>query len=315
VQDAERPAADMISPQQHNKLMKEYEKRGRIGLSAAKAGVDRKTGAKYIGGAPGPLEPKPQRGWRTHEDAFGWVWPEMERRLDREPGLSAKTLWEELLREHGEKFRAGQRRSFERRVRRWKDRYGCEPELFFTQEHRAGERLQIDWVDCRELGVRIGGEAFFHKFVHVVLPFSNWEWARVCRSESFLSLKIGLQSAVWELGGVPQICQSDNSSTATHELGRGRPGRGYNARYLSLLAYYGMRPGLIAVGEAHQNGDVESAHNHLVVAIAQGLMLGGSREFGSVEDYENFVAEGGAQTQRGSGRAPGARAPGAAKTA
>jgi hypothetical protein len=71
VQGAERPAAGMISPQQHNKLMKEYEKRGRIGLSAVKAGVDRKTGAKYIGGAPGPLEPKPQRGWRTHEDAFG----------------------------------------------------------------------------------------------------------------------------------------------------------------------------------------------------------------------------------------------------
>jgi hypothetical protein len=41
----------MISPQQHNnKLMKEYEKRGRIGLSAAKAGVDHKTGSKYIGG-------------------------------------------------------------------------------------------------------------------------------------------------------------------------------------------------------------------------------------------------------------------------
>jgi hypothetical protein len=173
----------MISPQQHNKLMKEYEKRGRIGLSAAKAGVDHKTGTKYIGGAPGPREPRPQRGWRTHEDAFGGVWPETERRLDREPGLSAKTLWEELLREHGEKFRAGQRRSFERRVRSWKDRYGSEPELFFTQEHRAGERLQIDWVDCRELGVRMGGEAFFHKLVHVVLPFSNWEWARVCYSE------------------------------------------------------------------------------------------------------------------------------------
>ena len=291
MQVAERPAAGMISPQQHNKLMKEYEKRGRIGLSAAKAGVDHKTGRKYIGGAPGPLEPRPPRGWRTHEDAFGGVWPETERRLDREPGLSAKTLWEELLREHGEKFRAGQRRSFERRVRGWKDRYGSEPELFFTQEHRAGERLQIDWVDCRELGVRIGGEAFCHKLVHVVLPFSNWEWARVCYSESFLSLKIGLQSATWKLGGVPLICQSDNSSTATHALGRGRPGREYNPRYLSLLAYYGMRPGLIAVGEAHQNGDVESAHNHLVAAIDQGLMLGGSREFGTVEDYENFVAE------------------------
>jgi len=53
---------------------------------------------------------------------------------------------------------------------------------------------------------------------------SNWEWARACGSESVLSLKMGLQSAVWELGGVPLICQSDNSSTATHV--RGRVGRG-----------------------------------------------------------------------------------------
>jgi len=62
-------------------------------------------------------------------------------------------------------------------VRRWKDRYGSEPELFFAQEQRAGERLEIDWLDCGELGVRIGGEAFCHKLVHMVLPFSNWEWA------------------------------------------------------------------------------------------------------------------------------------------
>jgi hypothetical protein len=286
----ERPAAGMISPQQHKKLMKEYEKSGRIGLSAAKAGVDRGTAAKYIAGAPGPLEWRPQRGWRTHEDAFASVWPEVERRLAREPRLKAKTLWEELVREHGEKFRAGQRRSFERRVRAWKDGHGTEPEVFFAQEHRAGERPQIDWVDCKGLGVRVCGEDFYHKLVHVVLPYSNWGWARACRSESLLSLKMGLQSAVWELGGVPLICQSDNSSTATHERGGGGRGREYNARYLSVLAYYGMKPALIGVGEAHQNGDVESAHNHLVRAIDQGLMLRGSREFYSVEDYEGFVA-------------------------
>lgn len=280
----------MISVQQHNKLMKEYEKSGRIDLSAAKAGVDRKTAAKYVGGAPGPREARGRRKWRTHVDAFSGIWPKVERGLLREPDLSAKTLWEELLREHGTEFRAGQRRTFERRVRAWKERHGGEPEVFFTQEHRAGERLQIDWVDCKRLGVRIGGEDFVHKLVHVVLPYSNWEWARACRGESFLSLKMGLQSAVWELGGVPMICQSDNSSAATHERGRGRQGREYNARYLSVLAYYGMKPGLIGVGEAHQNGDVESAHNHLVRAIDQALMLRGSREFCGVEEYEEFVA-------------------------
>jgi hypothetical protein len=34
------------------------------------------------------------------------------------------------------------------------------------------------------------------------LPYSNWEWAITCRSESALSLKNGLQASLWALGGV-----------------------------------------------------------------------------------------------------------------
>jgi len=279
----------MIGAPQHHKLMKEYQRSGRIGRSAAKAGVDRKTAAKYLKGAPGPAEERPARTWRTREDAFSELWATVERRLEREPMLLAKTLWEELSREHPGRFRAGQRRTFERRVREWKQAHGGEPTVVFRQDHLPGERLQIDWVDCRRLGVRIGGADFAHKLVHAVLPCSNWEWARVCGSESFLSLKTGLQGAVWELGGVPSVCQTDNSSTATHQLDRSSRKREYNARYLSLLAYYGMRPALTAIGKPQQNGDVESAHHHLVRAIEQRLMLRGSREFPSVEAYEEFV--------------------------
>lgn len=284
----------MISRQQYRKLMKEYEKSGKKGASSLKAGVDRRTGAKYIGGSPGPMEARPKRVWRTHQDAFAEVWPGVERRLEGEPRLMAKTLWEELCREHEGRFRAGQRRSFERRVKQWKERHGGEVELYFRQDHLPGERLQIDWVDCRSLEVRVGGPqagVLSHKLVHVVLPYSNWEWARVCVSESFLSLKMGLQSALWELGAVPAVCQSDNSSTATHVLSRGSRRRDYNARYLGLLAHYGMRPGLIGIGEPHQNGDVESAHNHLVRSIDQALLLRGSREFETLEAYESFVGE------------------------
>jgi transposase len=266
----------MIGAPQHQKLMREYQRSGKIGRSAAKAGVDRKTAAKYIHGAPGPGEPRAARAWRTREDVFSEVWPSVERRLEREPKLLAKTLWEELGREHPGRFRAGQRRTFERRVREWKEANGGEASVVFRQEHAPGERLQIDWVDCRRLEVRVGGSEFPHKLVHAVLPCSNWEWARVCASESFLSLKTGLQSALRELGGVPGICQTDNSSTATHQLDKGSRKREYNARFLSLLAHYGMRPALIAIGEPRQNGDVESAHHHLLRALDQRLMLSNS---------------------------------------
>ena len=166
----------------------------------------------------------------------------MERRLDREPRLSAKTLWEELLREHGEKFRAGQRRSFKRRVRgRWKDHYGCEPGAVF----RAGAPCR--GAPANRLGglQRAGSAHWQRSFLPQacacgVAVFELGMGAGVPQ-RVVLSLRDRAAKPAWELGGVPQICQSDNSSTATHELGRGRPGRGYNARYLSLLAYYGMR--------------------------------------------------------------------------
>jgi len=279
----------MISPQQYRKLMKHYQTTGKLGQSAEKAGVDPKTARKYVRGAAGPEEPRPARTWRTHEDAFAAVWPEVEEELRREPALQAKVLFEEVCRRHPERFVEGQRRSFERRVRAWKLHHGPEPERVFTQEHRPGERLQIDWFHADGLEVRIGGERFEHRFVHVVLPFSNWEWARVCRSESFLSLKVGLQSALHELGAAPAICQSDQSSTATHPKGKGSRGREFNERYLGLLAHYGMRAGVIGVGAPQQNGDVESAHHHLRTALDQALKLRGSREFASVEDYEGLV--------------------------
>lgn len=273
--------------------MKRYEETGKIGESAAAAGVDRKTARKYIKGARGPDEPRERRHWRTHADAFAEVWPMVEAQLVREPEVMAKTLWDWLLKERPGEFSPSQRRTFERRVSGWKRRHGQEPELYFTQKHRPGERLQLDWTEASWLEVRIGGERLAHKLVVVTLPYSNWQWARVCRSESFLSLKTGLQSAIWELGGVPGICQTDNSSTATHHLGKNRGGRNrdYNERYLGLLAAMGMKPGLIGIGKPHQNGDVESGHGHLLRAIEDGLRLRGSREFGSLAAYEEWLSE------------------------
>jgi len=281
----------MIGVSQYRKLMKEYSQSGKISSSACKAGVDRGTAAKYVKGSPGPEEPRERRHWRTHADAFAQVWPAIESRLELEPRLQAKSLWEALLEEHPGEFDAGQRRTFERRVAEWKQRHGEEPELFFAQEHRQGERLQIDWVDARELGITVEGQPFAHKLVHVVLPYSNWQWARACLSESYLSLKVGLQSALFELGGCPRICQSDQSSTATHQLRRGSRKRDYNARYLSLLAHYRMQPALISVGEPHENGDVEVAHGHLLRALEQALMLRGNRDFPSVQAYESLLEE------------------------
>ena len=94
--------------------------------------------------------------------------------------------------------------------------------------HEPGECIQTDWTNANELDVTIAGAAFPHLLCHSVLPYSNWEWATPCRSESALSLKFGLQASLWELRGVPRFSQTDQSSTATHQLKRGESRRGFN---------------------------------------------------------------------------------------
>jgi hypothetical protein len=69
-----------------------------------------------------------------------------------------------------------------------------DPSCSWPRNLRPGERLELDWCHASELEIRIEDQRLEHLLVHVVLPYSNWERTRVCYSESFLSLKRGLQS-------------------------------------------------------------------------------------------------------------------------
>ena len=82
--------------------------------------------------------------------------------------------------------------------------------MFFAQEHRPGEAGQTDFTSTMELGITICGAALVHLLCHFVLPFSNWQWATVVRSESMLALRKGIQAAVFQLGHVPAWHQTDN---------------------------------------------------------------------------------------------------------
>ncbi len=128
-----------------------------------------------------------------------------------------------------------------------------------------------------------------------MLPYSNWEWATICHSESLLSLRHGVQEALFRLGRVPEYHQTDNSTGATHNLSEaekqeGAKGtRGFNADYLALMNHYGMKPRTIKVGAKEQNGDVESSNRHLKRKLKQRLILRGSRDFDSLESYQQWL--------------------------
>jgi len=271
--------------------MEEFSKHGQVGLAGLKAGMSRKTAAKYIRDGRLPSDVREPRHWRTREDPFEGHWPEIADRLADAPELEAKALFEDLVERHPESFHAGQLRTFQRRVKQWRAQEGPEKVVFFAQEHRPGEAAQTDFTWCTELAVTIAGAAFRHMLCHMVLPYSNWQWATVCHSESMAALRRGVQTALFRLGRVPEFHQTDNSTAATHDLGDGSGNRGFNEEYLALMRHLGMKPRTIQVGEKHQNGDVESLNGALKRRIRQHLLLRGSADFESVEEYERWLWE------------------------
>ncbi len=107
------------------------------------------------------------------------------------PELEAKSLFEDLSARYPDLYEEGQLRTFQRRVKQWRAQEGPDREVFFAQEHRPGEAIQTDFTWGTELGVTIGGQPFKYIFCQVVLPYSNWQWATICRTESLAALKRG----------------------------------------------------------------------------------------------------------------------------
>jgi hypothetical protein len=280
----------MITNQQYKRLMSEYKRTENVSDSAMKADVDRHTARKYIEAGKSPAELQVQHTWRTRPDPLDKIWEEVAAMLRGAPELEAKTLFEYFLDRPESGLEEGHLRTFYRRVRHWRATQGPEREVFFAQEQQPGQLLQLDWTYARELKVTIQGEELDHLFCHCVLPYSNWQWASRCISESFLSLVSGLQGALGQLGRCPSHLGTDNTSAATHELEQmpGRP-RGYNSDYLELCTHYDLTPLTINVACPHEHGDVESQNRHLKRRLEQHLILRGSRDFSSLEEYDRFV--------------------------
>jgi len=273
------------------RLLRQKRMKGKSQESAAAAaGMSVRTARKWESGAL-PSTSKRPRVWRTRRDPFEGVWGEEIVPLlvrDEDRMLQATTLLELLDGRYPGRFGAGQLRTLQRRIRDWRAVAGPEREVYFEQTHPPGREAQLDFTHGTELGVRIAGEAFDHLLFEFVLCFSGWRWVSLAFGETFEALVDGLQGALWELGGVPEIARSDNLSAATHELKRSG-GRALNERFAGVLAHYGLRSTRIHPGRSHENGVVEQAHHRLKSALAQALVIRGSRDFETVEQYLVFV--------------------------
>lgn len=255
-------------------------------LAADKAGLDPKTARKYrrIQRLPSEVSVM-DRHWRTRPDAFAEFWPEMAGKLELNPGLEAKTLFEDLQRRFPGRFADGQLRALQRRIKTWRAEQGPAKEVFFDQVHHPGRLCASDFTRCGDLKVTLNGQPFDHMVYHFVLTYSNWESGTVCFSESYESLAEGLQNALWQLGGVPQLHRTDRLSAAVPPGGHEE----FTQRYQGLLRHYGLTAQAINVRSAHENGDCEQSHHRFKTALDQALMLRGSRDFQGRDEYAGFL--------------------------
>ncbi len=209
--------------------------------------------------------------------------------LQANPGLRAVALYEEMLRRHPE-LHAGVRRTLERRVRARKPKHGPDREIIFRQKHEPGRGGLSDFTDATRLGVTVAGKPLAHKLYHFRLEYSGFcHAAVVLGGESFVALAERLQDALWALGGCPKEHRTDSLSAAFRNL-KLDARDDVTRRYEMLMPDYGMEASRNNRGLAHENGSVEGPHGHLKRAIGDALLLRGSRDFETIEDYRTLVA-------------------------
>ena len=233
-----------------------------------------------------PSQCKPVHDWATHPDIFASDWPWVEEFLKNNAGLEAKSLFEALQRKFPGKYQDGQLRTFQRRVKLWRALYGLGQEVFFPQIYHPGHWCESDFTRMNKLGITICGVPFDHMLYHFVLCMSNWETVTICFSESYESLSAGLQNALWKLGGIPRYHKTDNLTCAVNKVGSPEE---FTANYQGLADHYGFTPCRTQPAHPNENGDIEQRHHRLKRAVEQALILRGSRDFDSRQDYEMFL--------------------------
>ena len=193
----------MVTDEQVKRLWQVLSSGKSLAQSADRANMDEKTARRYRRLGRLPSEVAPERSWRTRQDSFAEVWPEVHEQLQEAPGLEARTLFAWLQTKYPGKFDDSQLRSFQRGVKRWRATAGPAKEVFFSQVHYPGRLCASDFSHMKSLAVTIGGQSFDHLVYHFVLTYSNWESVTVCFSESFESLTKDSKTPCGNWGAYP----------------------------------------------------------------------------------------------------------------
>ena len=123
----------MVTNQQVRRLLKLVQTTKYFGTAAAKAGMDEKTARKYRDLGKLPSELDIPHTWRTRADPFEDSWDEIKSMLEINPGLEAKTIFEDLQRRCPGRFADGQLRTLQRHIKIWRALEGPPKEVVLDE--------------------------------------------------------------------------------------------------------------------------------------------------------------------------------------
>ena len=283
-----------ITDKQVNDYMENIEKGMPKKTAALKAGISESSG-RNIAHARRNKKRKQREGKPTREDRFetvmkSFVVPLLERGI-----TVASHIFDMLQEEYPGEFDEAQKRTFRRRIEKYKLIEGKGKEIMFPQEKpQPGKSGISDFTlikfKDRKMKVTIAGEPFEHKIFHYRLQFSGYRFVDVSKGtgERFVVMSKGLQDAWHDLGGVPEEHRTDNLSLVYKNRVDGAQ-EDLTLRMNALYTHYGVRPTRNNAGKGHENGAIESSHRHFKDRLKSELIKRDSLNFDSFEQYRAFV--------------------------
>jgi len=275
-----------ITTQQIRLYMKNRNKGESQQTASAKAGISVRSAHRIDRG-----KTKPQtktRAGRTRKDPLEAVWDsKLVPLLQQIPDLLPMTLFDWLAEHYPGQYGASIKRTLQRRVKQYKALHGAPKEVMFTQNKQPGHMGLSDFTTLKRVDITIKGQPFKHILYHYRLAYSGWSYIKVILGgESFEALSTGLQNALWLSGGVPAEHRTDSLSAAYNNRHEKQQ---LTDRYKQLCGYYNFKATRNNKGMSHENGAIESPHGHFKRRLEQALLLRGSYDFNTVDDYQGLI--------------------------
>jgi hypothetical protein len=282
---------------QQVKLYMKYQTTTKLSKAAcaAKSGFSERSARTINQGKHHTQRPYSPRQYKTRVSSLDDVWNSvLVPMLNDNPELQPKTLMIYLQRTYLDDdgspiYTDSHLRTLQRKVSEWKALHGSSKDVIFPQKHYPGIQALSDFTSMSSIDISINNEPLLHMLYHFRLVYSKYSYIKVILSgESFQALSEGLQEALYDIGGSPKEHRTDSLSAA-YKNDRHIAKDDLTENYKELCSYYNMIPTRNNKGVSHENGSVESSHGHIKNRIKQELLLRGSSNFDTLDEYEQWL--------------------------